>query len=395
MSHTPCECSIIIPTRNRASVLDRTLDRLAHLPDSFFEVIICDNGSTDGTLDLKHKYPRVRWVELGANLACAARNVGASAARGWLLLMLDDDSWPEPGAIDAMVRQFRSRVELGAAALRVRLADLPHRHDAGGTSGVFFNCGAAIRRRAFLDVGGYPIDYQYYVEEYDLCCRLWQAGWVVEPCGDVTVWHARVARNRDNNRMVQLLIRNNVKLWSRYAPESLRAQLIDATYERYERVARKEGAIKGFDAVREACGAIPASKGPSRPLTVQQYERLMGLDRARAALSMWADKHHVKKVALWTRGKACESLIALLYERSIHVEAVHDDIDGDDIWHDIPLRPATRFNPMLVDGIVVGSLSCGVAEDISVELVERFPALPILCPASYGSFTATPLAIPA
>src|SRR5205823_6339748 len=84
------------------------------------------------------------------------------------------------------------------------------RHDAGGVPGVFFNCGAAIRRSAFIDVGGFPIDFEYYVEEYDLACRLWKDGWTIEPHGDAIVWHERVTTNRDNNNMLRLLVRNNL-----------------------------------------------------------------------------------------------------------------------------------------------------------------------------------------
>jgi GT2 family glycosyltransferase len=395
MQPSPCECSLIIPTRNRRAVLAETLARLDTLPDRAFETIVCDNGSTDDSLLLSGQFPEVRWIALGENLGCAARNVGAAAARGRLLLMLDDDSWPAPRVIDYLVRVFQERPSLGAAALRVRLTDPPHRHDAGGVPGVFFNCGGVVRRRAFLDAGGFPVDFDYYVEEYDLCARLWQAGWRVAPLGDALIWHRRVSQNRSADRMLRLLVRNNLRFWRRYAPERMEERLIKADIDRYQRVAVKENARAGFCAGLEEGRAFSAGPARRRPLTIRQFEGLMGIDAARAALRTWADKHRVKKVIVWTRGKGSASLIELLNASTIHIEAIHDAVDRGESCQGIAVHRIDHIPHGSVDGLVVGSLSCGVAEDIASDLTRRFRGVPVLNPAPWHSAEAHPLAVPA
>lgn len=378
-----CECSVIIPTHRRAAVLRATLARLRDLPDRAFEVIVIDNGSTDGTADLAADHPEARWIHLSRNIGCAARNIGAAAAEGRVLLMLDDDSYPEPGVIDALGGLFARDASLAGVACRVRLTDPPHRHDAGGVPGIFFNCGGAVRRDAFLAVGGYPTDYDYYAEEYDLACKLWGHGWRVEPRGDLLVWHGRVTRNRDNNRMLRLLVRNNVRMWARYAPASLRQDLIESTFERYERVARKEGAITGFETGCAEARALLSRGVKSRPMSESQFERLMGLDRACAEIGRWADKCAVRRVAVWGRGKGCEQLLDMLKKTGLCIARVYDG-DGDSgIWRNAEVVSADAFDGRGVDGVVIGSLSPGVAEDEAERLSATWPGLPVISPAPW------------
>jgi GT2 family glycosyltransferase len=379
-----CDCSIIIPTRNRSAILGETLRRLHALPDRRLEIIVVDNGSTDGSTALRQAFGGVRWIDLDRNLGCAARNVGAAAARGRVLLMLDDDSWPEARVVEQIVALFDARPRLGAAACRVRLADSPSRHDAGGVAGTYFNCGGAIRRSAFVECGGYPIDFEYYVEEYDLSCRLWKAGWTIEPRGELVVHHRRVSQNRDNDNMLRLLVRNNLVLWQRYAPDELREDLIESTLERYRRVAIRESALVGFVQGREEGFArIGSAKKSGRRLSSAEFADLMGLSAARAALIEWADNARIEKVAVWTRGKACELLIDLITSINIRVDAVYDFVAEEPTWRGVRLRHAADFDPAAVDGIVAGSLSPGVAEDIAHDLAEKMPGLPILSPAPW------------
>lgn len=385
MPSKPIDCSVIIPTHNRAAILDDTLRRLVALPDRRREIIVVDNGSTDATAAVVRRYPSARWIELGRNHGCAARNIGAMAASGRVLLMLDDDSWPEPGVMDGLVRRFDLRPELGAVACRVRLVDQPHRHDAGGVPGIFFNCGGAVRRDAFISAGGFPIDFDYYVEEYDLACRLLKAGWWIEPHGDLLVWHRRVIRNRDNNRMLRLLVRNNLRLWDRYAPEQLRQELRDQTIERYRRVARKEGAMAGYlegmEEGRRACSEAPARRSP---LSSAEYAALFGLEAAQEVLADWADKKRIRRAAIFWRAKACEQLIDLAMGINIRIDAIHDDVIEADCWRGISLRSVRDFDPSAVDGVIVGSLSPGVAEDFTHDFHQQYPEIPVISAAPWA-----------
>ena len=101
----PPRLSIIINTYNRRDLLLRCLDHLRAqtLDRSCFEILVVDDGSTDGTLDALGRWraaqPAVPVREIPASHAgyTAARNLGVRAARGDLLLFIGDDIllWPE------------------------------------------------------------------------------------------------------------------------------------------------------------------------------------------------------------------------------------------------------------------------------------------------------------
>lgn len=90
--------SVVIPTYNRAGTVVRAIDSVVAQTHGNLEVIVVDDGSTDGTADLiAERYgadPRVRWVTQANQGVSAARNRGLAVARGDYVALLDsDDSW--------------------------------------------------------------------------------------------------------------------------------------------------------------------------------------------------------------------------------------------------------------------------------------------------------------
>jgi GT2 family glycosyltransferase len=88
--------SIIVPVYNKASYIARCLDSIAAQTFQNFEVIVVDDGSTDGSSDIVAAYPdpRIRLVRQANAGPGAARNRGAAEARFPLLAFLDaDDEW--------------------------------------------------------------------------------------------------------------------------------------------------------------------------------------------------------------------------------------------------------------------------------------------------------------
>ena len=87
--------SVIIPTFNRAAVLPRALDSVRAQTRRPEEVIVVDDGSTDGTAELvAERYPWVSYVHQANGGVSAARNTGIARARGeWIALLDSDDSW--------------------------------------------------------------------------------------------------------------------------------------------------------------------------------------------------------------------------------------------------------------------------------------------------------------
>ena len=101
--------SVVIPTHNRRHPVCRTLESLARqtcAPERF-EVIVAANACSDGTVDcvrgLTLPYT-LRALDLPAPGASAARNAGAEAARGALIIFLDDDIDVAPGLVAAHLR---------------------------------------------------------------------------------------------------------------------------------------------------------------------------------------------------------------------------------------------------------------------------------------------------
>ena len=105
---TPFGLSVVIPSFNKAGVLAATLTALEAqtLPADQFEVIVMDDGSTDGTAEMldsyRPPYP-FRWLSQANLGAAAARNAAAAAAAGHILLFLDADIVSAPGLAAAHV----------------------------------------------------------------------------------------------------------------------------------------------------------------------------------------------------------------------------------------------------------------------------------------------------
>ena len=87
--------SVIIPTFNRCNLLGRAINSILAQSMSVEEIIVVDNGSTDGTRDmLRSSFPMVRCVDEHKPGVSAARNCGLSVAIGdWIAFLDSDDAW--------------------------------------------------------------------------------------------------------------------------------------------------------------------------------------------------------------------------------------------------------------------------------------------------------------
>src|ERR1035437_10201588 len=90
-----------------------------------FEVIVSDNGSTDGTIDfIRQNYPHVRLIENGANLRFAkGNNVGILASQGKYVLILNPDTIVHEGTLDKVVAFADKHPEAGAFGCKVLNVD--------------------------------------------------------------------------------------------------------------------------------------------------------------------------------------------------------------------------------------------------------------------------------
>ncbi|GAB4147987.1 MAG: glycosyltransferase family 2 protein [Candidatus Promineifilaceae bacterium] len=209
--------SIIIPHWNGKHHLDDCLGSLRRQSLTDFEVILVDNGSTDGSQAyVQAQFPEVRLLALGQNRGfTGACNAGILAARSPIILLLNNDTETDPDWLAAILDAFRRRPDVGSIASKMLLFDRrDHFHAAGdfyrldgipGNRGVwqqdmgqydreeevFSACGgAAAYRRAMLDeIGLLDDDFFFSCEDVDLGWRAQLAGWRVLYVPTAVVYH--------------------------------------------------------------------------------------------------------------------------------------------------------------------------------------------------------------
>ncbi|QEM69759.1 glycosyltransferase [Geobacter sp. FeAm09] len=204
--------SIIIPLFNRVDLTKQCLEGLARTVGAAIphEIILVDNGSTDGTADyLRAAGDRVAVIGNGSNQGFArACNQGARAARGKYLLFLNNDTVPQPGWLEPLVRVLEDDPAVAAAGSKLlypdgtiqhagvvmvdnragndplcgehiwrgRPADLPEANEPYRYQALTAAC-LLVRRTAFEAVAGFDEGYWNGYEDVDLCFKLGQRGW--------------------------------------------------------------------------------------------------------------------------------------------------------------------------------------------------------------------------
>jgi GT2 family glycosyltransferase len=209
--------SIIIPHWNGRHHLDDCLTSLRRQSFDDFEVILVDNGSTDGSQAyVRARYPEVTLLELKENRGfTGAGNAGYRVAEGELILLLNNDTEADDGWLAAVVDAFDRHPEAGIVASKLLLFDQrDHFHTAGdyyrvdgrpGNRGVwqrdhgqydseepvFSACGgaAAYRRRMTEEIGFIDDTYYFSCEDVDIAWRAHLSGWKVIYVPSAVVYH--------------------------------------------------------------------------------------------------------------------------------------------------------------------------------------------------------------
>ncbi|MBI3998914.1 MAG: glycosyltransferase [Armatimonadetes bacterium] len=124
----PSDLSVVIPTHNGGGVLHRALEALQaqDAPRDRFEIIVVDDGSTDGStegLQAKKGPVALRLLRQANRGIAAARNLGAAEAKGRALLFVDADVWATPGLVSAHLAYHASRRDLGVQGRLVQHPD--------------------------------------------------------------------------------------------------------------------------------------------------------------------------------------------------------------------------------------------------------------------------------
>jgi len=199
LSHPPLRLSVVISVHNGARHLERCLRSLESQRADLHEVIVVDDGSTDGSgsVALNAGCELIR-LETRRGIS-AARNAGAHRAAGDVLVFIDADTSVEPGWAVALRQAFADGATLAGGAIRWpkprTLAEWFQSggrwHDEEGRNGFLpFVSGAhfAIRREVFLELGGFD-ELLPLVEDLDMSLRVQLAGHPVSFVPDAALVH--------------------------------------------------------------------------------------------------------------------------------------------------------------------------------------------------------------
>jgi GT2 family glycosyltransferase len=114
--------SLVIPSFNRLGLIEATLDAALSQTRTFAEVIVVDDGSTDGTAAaLAASHPAVRVIRTGRCGTQEARNVGLLAARGEWVVLCDSDDLLDPDYLESVDRAVGAGDEVDAVFTNFRL----------------------------------------------------------------------------------------------------------------------------------------------------------------------------------------------------------------------------------------------------------------------------------
>ena len=234
---------------NRKELLRACLASLARQDGAEHEVIIVDNGSSDGSADMAEREFGARVIRNSENRGfCAANNQGIAVARGDLIALLNNDAEAEPGWLSALSHACRRASDVGMAASKVLVWEDPQRIDKAGhlifpdgqnrgrgsgarDHGQFDReeevlwpdgCAAMYRKEMLDAIGGFDEDLFAYGDDAELGLRARIAGWrCLYAPGAVVRHHRASTMGKDSVERLALIERNRVLLALKLFPWSL------------------------------------------------------------------------------------------------------------------------------------------------------------------------------
>ena len=230
------EVTVIIPNYNGIQYIEGCLDSLKEQTMQA-DIIVVDNASSDGSLDVVRKYDDVKLIELSENFGfCRAVNEGIAATNTRYLILLNNDTKATPTFVEELYKAIDAHPDTFSVASKMLRMDSPDVIDSAGDlycalgwafslgkdrkksryereSVVFSACaGAAIYRKDLFEQIGYFDELHFsYLEDVDVGYRARIMGYVNRYTPKAVVFHAGSATtgSRYNPFKVRMAARNS------------------------------------------------------------------------------------------------------------------------------------------------------------------------------------------
>jgi glycosyltransferase involved in cell wall biosynthesis len=299
--------SVVITTKSRKEEL-RVALRSVFFQTAQPEVVVIDDGSTDGTAEMvRNEFPKTvlhRFIESKGYIV--RRNEGARLATGDVIFSIDDDAeFSTPQVIEQALMGFEDP-RIGAVAIPYiephkdnRLMQQAPDLENVWISDRFIGTAHALRRDVFLKLGGYREQLVHQGEEGDYCIRLLNAGHFVRLVDADAIIHHESAR-RNYRRMDFYGRRNDVLFaWHNVPLLGLPVHLLATTCNGLRWAVRVKrpilmawGLICGY----AACGKYFRQRKPVNQTAYRLFRRLKiaGAMPIETVSTQWADIERMK-----------------------------------------------------------------------------------------------------
>ncbi len=299
--------SVIIPSWNRRALLAACLRGLFEQSWEPFEVIVVDNGSTDGSADMVAGDwgERARLLRNARNEGYArAVNEGIRASRGAYVATLNNDAVPDPGWLRALVEAAERAPRAGMVACKIlsfedprildgaglliypdgssrargRLEEDRGQYDALPEALLPSGCAALYRRAMLDDVGLHDETFFAYCEDTDLGLRARLSGWTCAYAPGAIVRHHYSASSGHYSEMKAYFVERN-RLWVAAKTFPAARLLASPLYTLGRYALQAWGALTGTGAAGRFARETSRAR-LLRTLLRAQFDGLRGLPRA-------------------------------------------------------------------------------------------------------------------
>ncbi len=224
--------SVIIPNWNGKRLLKISLPSLRNQTFRDFEVIVVDNGSTDGSPEyVKKNFPDAKIIELNSNSGFAhAVNLGIKICVGENIVLINNDTKVNKRCLEFLIKAVMAKKEVGMVAAKMLNFYKPNLMDSAGDwidsvghagnigqgeeSGKFNNSGycflvtgggCLIKREVFEKIGFFDENYFAYMEDVDFCLRAQMQGFKAWYESKAVIYHMHKATSNRIKPFVEYL----------------------------------------------------------------------------------------------------------------------------------------------------------------------------------------------